>query len=110
MKCKNYLDIRIEPIRPSFRVDVQKEIVSFDTETRNGKPFLMCDSIGNVLTDQDSMINHLLTFKDTLNTFYNLSYDKNDRLCYINGHFYLNVLLNALNMLIIKQRITQIIN
>lgn len=77
MKCKNYLDIRIEPIRTPYRVDVQKEIVSFDTETRKGKPFLMCDSIGNVLTDQDSIINHLLSFQDTLNTFYNLSYDKN---------------------------------
>ncbi|MCC7575110.1 hypothetical protein KO361_05970 [Candidatus Woesearchaeota archaeon] len=78
MKCKNFLNIRMPQIRGNYNINEDQKIsVSFDTETRKGKPFLLCDSSGNVLTKHEDMIDHLLNQKDTLNTFYNLSYDKN---------------------------------
>lgn len=80
MKCSNYLNIRIPEINYSgfnSKPQLQKHCVSFDTETRKGKPFLLCDSNGNVITEHKDMVDHLLSQKDTLNTFYNLQYDKN---------------------------------
>lgn len=76
MKCENFLNIKLNSSNNFTYFDpVQKQAKAFDTETREGVPFLLCDSDKNVITEHKEMYGHLLKQNNTVNLFYNLAYD-----------------------------------
>ena len=58
-------------------IDKQKTIIGFDTETYDGKAFLLCDSENSYTMDSDNMIEWLMQrkYRDSINFFYNIDYD-----------------------------------
>lgn len=77
MKCNDFLKIQLQFPKMMYDQGKQKESVAWDTETRQGIPFLLCSSKDDILTDKTSMIDALLDKQNikTLNVFYNLGYD-----------------------------------
>lgn len=93
MKTDNFNEIIFnKPKNWNKVITRQKDAYSLDTETLNGKAFLLGDSEKNYLTcnvenlrvenidtpldNFETMLNGLLSNKNTLNTFFNLSYDQ----------------------------------
>lgn len=94
MKTSNFEEItHKKPKMYNKNLKSQKEAIAFDTETLNGKMFLMGVSDENYTTllqnglknpENMSLSSHicetlekLYSYKDTLNVFYNLEYDDN---------------------------------
>jgi hypothetical protein len=86
MKCRNIfdIDIRSSEIKPHKINTTEKPIIAFDTETENGKAFLIgyqsptnSDIIASNNPDEILEKLYTRTFRDSNNFFYNIEYDFN---------------------------------